>query len=79
MVEIRGPRGDRYGTFDKGSDGIWYLHRAEGPLVHRVTMMAGALVAMDKSLVVGTGKFTSEAFDLTVTWRKLIQLCLGFN
>lgn len=116
MVEIRGPRGDRFGTLEKGHDatcpgqkwinpstkiwGIcsvgryfllffvscffsiyfyvdaesfcffqrprWYMHRAEGPLVHRVYMMNGQMVAMDRSLMAGTGMFTPTAFELTV-------------
>eukprot|EP00438_Fugacium_kawagutii_P022489 Skav229696 [mRNA] locus=scaffold3722:232744:236019:- [translate_table: standard] len=67
MVEVRGPKGDRFGTLEKGHDATWYLHRSEGPLVHRISMMGGSLIAMDRSLLVGTGKFTPHAFDLTVS------------
>lgn len=67
MVEIRGPRGDRFGTLEKGHDATWYMHRAEGPLVHRVYMMNGQMVAMDRSLMAGTGMFTPTAFELTVS------------
>mmetsp|Transcript_12448 Transcript_12448/g.20390 ORF Transcript_12448/g.20390 Transcript_12448/m.20390 type:complete len:392 (+) Transcript_12448:82-1257(+) len=66
-VEIRGPRGDRFGTLEKGHDATWYMHRAEGPLVHRVYMMNGQMVAMDRSLMAGTGMFTPTAFELTVS------------
>lgn len=65
-VEIRGPRGDRYGTLQKESS-LWQLYRFEGQLVKSISTKAGSFTATDGQQHVATGRVDDETFEVLVS------------
>ena len=67
-VEIRGPRGDRYGTLQKEKSSTWNLYRSERHLVNSISTSPGRLMAMDGQQLIASGRVdASGALEVQVS------------